>query len=365
MADKPKGGYATALIIFVMLGMIFFYMLMVYPSERQKLLRGENTTPIAPNGILLDDKNVYYVGNGEPSVNFNYTLKNIEIGYPLRQFQVKSGVNYFSANVIKPDIKVYHLNPTNDTNDFKVILKVDSINGVIDVISGSSVVKEINAPGTYSFKVPGTFSIKFSHSGWQFWTTQQAKVNVQIFEERYDKSNADVKLTIPINEIMGDHVGISINSTGNGIVKILLNGNQIYFAPLMNKTEIQSPIDEANLKTVNTLEFVSEKGTEYTINNLDFYLFTGQSPTLYKMYYINPTNESVEVGINLEILKPGELSIAVMPKGSIFFQPEPGVHNGWNYFIVNGSFMKDAHAIKVFSVDGKFKINEFKVVKVS
>ncbi len=361
MANQPKGGYATAIIILAMLGMIIFYMIMVYPSERQKLLRPQpNQTP-----ALFLDKNTYYVGNGKPSINFQYNVSDFVVGYPLKELKVKEDSLDLSANVIKPQIKYYSLNPGEDTVGYKIFLDVKSIDGAIYVIHGKEVVKEITQPGTYEVEVPGSFSIKFSHVGFAFWTVQHAKVSLTIFEEYYDKSNSDVKVNVPVNEVMGEYVGIKFNAKGNGKVKLLLNKNQIFYGEFMNETEIQIPIDESNLKTMNTIEFISDKGSNYKISNFSFYLFSGPAPSLSKTYLIDPVNSTVKIELKVRILKPGTLSIAIMPKGTIFFLNQENVQNGWNYFIVDRKFMNEAHGIKVFSVDGRFQIQEFKIERVS
>ncbi len=364
MADKPKGGYATAIIVFVMLGMIFFYVLMVYPSERQKLLRGENQMNNVPQpNLIFKDTNTYYVGNGAPEVVFNYSIGNFYIGYPLKSVLIKSDNVTMSANVIKPQIRAYSLIWGNGSW-YYVKLDVKSDNGVIYVISGTDVIKEIRSPGLYEFKVPGTFSLKFSHGGFDFWNIKHTNFEISIYKKYYDPSKSDVKINIPINDIYGEYVGIKFNAEGSGNVKVLLNGHQVFNGSFMNETDIIVPRDKAGINTMNSIELISSKGSEYNISNVVFYLFSGPSPTLSKVYYINPINSNVKVGVKLEVLKPGILSFAIMPKGTIFFIPRNKVHNGWNYINLNDTFVENAHGIKVFSVDGKFKIDEFVIQKV-
>ncbi len=367
MRGQPKtgqGGYATAVIILVMLAMIIFYMIMVYPSERQKLLRPtvENLTP-----AFFDDKHIYYIGNGSSSVTFNYNIGDLKVGYPLKSVEVKSDTLYLNANIIKPDLREYSFVPINGTSDFKVVLNVTSIGGTLVVISNGNELTKITKPGVYEIKIKNdSFSIKFSHSGFDFWTTQHAEVKLKVYDEFYDPTNADVKLSIPINDVTGDYVGLKFNSTGTGRIKILLNGRTIFNGVLNNETDLQIPVSELNLKTLNTLEFVASKGSNYQLMGVTFYLFSGRAPTLSKSYFFeNPVNSSIKVGINVKILKPGTLSIALLPKGTVYFLGKEDVQSGWNYFVINKSVAEGARGIKVFSIDGRFEIKEFRVELVS
>ncbi len=365
-SQQPKGGFAAAFIMAAVIGMFFFYMIMVYPSTREKLLRPNvsNATQPEINGIFKD-MNTYYVGGGKSRVNFEYNLGNVSVGYPLEEINVGNYSFSMSSTIFTHDNREYKLIPSNDTKDFKLVIDVKKINGKLDVYSGNTLLKEIKGVGIYSILTNGSVKLVFSHVGYAFWEKQVANVNLVIYDERYVNEGNTYSKDILINNPVGEFLGIKFNVTERqkGKLDIYFNNKLLYSGIPNEEMKIQVPFDQVKIYSKNSLKIVAERGADYTLSNFTIYLFSGASPTLDKVYYINEINQSVKIGVKTRILAPGILSISLLPKKTVYFINKGMViNNDWNWFNVDANMMNGTRAIRVYSPDGKFEIDGFVIV---
>ena len=363
MAEQPKGGFAAALIMLAIVGMFFMYMIMIYPEYREKLLRN-NTTNItvnAPN-VLFKDMNTYYIGNGKSAVTFNYKLSNFNLSYPLKDILMADSKLDMKANILTHDNWDYKISKDGNTKDFLLVLNISKIDGKLDISSNDKLIREIKTPGIYNIITNENVKFTFNHLGWAFWKTDVLNSNVKVYKEEYVNSGSIQVFKIPINEITGEYVGIKFNTTkyNQGNITISLNGKELYSGTPLKEMNIMGNINI--VKNQNELKLIANKGANYEIDNLTFYLFSGSSPTLDKDYYFNAINQSVKVGVKVHIIVPGILSIQMLPNGTIYFiNKDMVINNDWNWFDVDQKEIKNMRGIRVYSINGKFQINGFQI----
>ena len=368
MAEQPKGGFAAALIMLAIIGMVFMYLVMVYPQYRQKLLRGNTTneTNISTTGAIFKDMNTYYIGNGKSAITFSYKIGNFNLSFPLKDILMANSKLNMKATILTHDNWEYKVSKGDNTKDFLIILNISRINGELDIYSNDNVIKKINTPGIYNMTTNENIKFVFNHVGWEFWQTDVLNSNVKIYKEEYVDDGATHSFKIPINEITGENVGIKFNSTqyNLGNISIILNGKTLYSGIPLKQMNVMGSISD--VKKNNELKLIANKGADYEIDNLTFYLFSGPSPTLDKTYYFNSNiNQSVRVGVKVHTIVPGILSIQMVPDGTIYFiNKDMIINDNWNWFDVDQKEIKNMRGIRVYSIDGKFKIESFQI-KVS
>ena len=367
MAEQPKGGFAAALIMLAIIGLFFMYMVMVYPQYRQKLLRENitNETNVGVTGALFKDMNTYYIGVGKSVVTFNYKINNFNLSYPLEDILMVDSKLNMKATILTHDNWEYKISKDQDTKDFLLVLNISKINGELDVYSSDSIIKKITTPGVYKIETQENIKLTFNHVGWAFWKTDVLNSKIEVYKQEYTDRGAVRTFKIPVNEITGENVGIKFNTTkyGNGNITIYLNGKELYSGIPMEEMDV---IGDINIvKNENELKLVASKGASYEIENLSFYLFSGPSPTLDKSYYFNKIDQNVSVGVKVHVIVPGILSIQMLPDGTIYFiNKNMVINDNWNWFDVDEKEIQNMRGIRVYSIDGKFKIEGFQI-KVS
>ena len=395
-------GYAVPLLLLGFLGAFLLYIILVYPSERAKLLNIETETEedVSPLGegteILYTSGESFEVGRAIGQEVFNWKLNSAYVSHTAVPKTLDSIANrVMSGTLLSSDTESFSANNLNLANTKEIVVKLDitSVRGnpKIQIVLNQTLIYEKDAAaGEMNIRIqPGLLNeinnpiyVKVKHQGPAFWTVQSVNFNsINVDQYYYDPTNSVVAQNIVIaeNNYKGNRVNIIFNITGavtDGDLNIAVQkpGSQKIVvwsgAPELGIATASFDIDQIGVGE-NTISFESKKGGEYSVSNVVLKFFAEAQPPATKTYSFDIDRDKlysgrqILLGIKVDrIIEPGALFFTMGASPLSYYFPSGDIASGaWSYVALDKGKLKDlGNKIMLDSVNGRFAISGLMVI---
>ena len=363
---SKKGQYAVPVILIGTAALFLFYLIMVYPSEKAKILGsdiifneseekitesplGKNTTLIFSSGELSE------VGRTAGQTVFDFPLKGAVVEYPAIPKTLDSieGV-IMKASVFTSDVQQFAASNINleNTKEVVVHMVVSEAKGtpkIVIFLNETKIYEKSAAPGEYNIRIkPGLLKetdnpifVKVQSAG--FSVIQQDSVTferISIDQYYYDFTKAVTTpqtLNIQQSNYRGSTAQIKFGvadsiTTGDLIIKIGQPGmtKKIVWSgsPQANQTVIALfPLENIMIGD-NEIVFEAEKDGAYKIENVSIQFIAEATPAASKTYSFDVeqedlyTSHKIILGIKVDrIIEPGYLFFTIAPSATSYYFP--------------------------------------------
>ena len=394
-AQNPS--YAVPIILMATAVLFLFYLIMLYPWERASLLGFNNTTanqsPLGPGTeILYSNGEISEVGTGSGGVVSTFQMSGFSLSYPTVPVIVDaSSVSGISANILSSDTIVLNANNVDPSNVKGLLLRINitAVQGnpkLIAVLNSTTIYSnnasigllEINIPAA-NLKTNNPIYIKLYNTGW-FWELQQVKFSsATLYRIEYQANNPSQSQIVPISasNYQGNTFKIVFTPTTaniDGSLLLKINDKQVWAGrPIAGvESEASVNLDQSNIVIGNNkIEFVADRGGEYTLSNVSLKFVAEASPAAKKVYSFNIDHDklysgrAIKVGVLLDrVISPGTLQVQITPYDTSYYfanaQLNPGI---WVYTNLDKTKLKElGNQLMLNSIDGRFKISGFMIV---
>ena len=395
-------GYAVPLILLGFLGMFLLYIILVYPSERAKLLGTESETEIDVSPLGGDSEVLYTsgekieVGRAIGQEVFTWRMNPAEVSHAAVPKTLDSTANrVMSGSLISSDTEAFSANNINidNTKEVVVSLNIDSVKGNpnIQIILNKTLIYDkaaekgemkIRIQSGLLNSVSNPIYVKVTHQGPFFWSTQSVNFNsIKIDQYYYEPSNAvnSQKVILGENNYKGSRVNMVLNVTkaitdGDLTISIQKQGGE--------KTVVWSGAPEKGIITAsfdisaiglgeNTISLEAEKGGEYAVASMTLKFFAESQPPAMKTYSFDIEGEKlfsgrqILLGVKVDrIIEPGELFFTVGASPLSYYLPSGELASGtWSYAALDkGKLRELGNKIILDSISGRFSISGLMVI---
>ncbi|MDD5181858.1 MAG: hypothetical protein PHC66_01655 [Candidatus Nanoarchaeia archaeon] len=395
-------GYAVPLILLGFLGVFLLYIILVYPSERAKLLNidtdnGEEVSPLGEGTeVLYSSGERFEVGRAVGSEVFSWKLNNAIVSHAAVPKTLDSTANrVMSATLVSSDTESFSANNLNlaNTKDVVVKLNIESIKGnpkIQIILNKTMIYEKAAAAGETNIRIqPGLLDedsnpiyVKVLHQGAAFWSVQSVSFNsINIDQYYYDPENSisPQNVIISENNYRGSRVNLIFNVTSavtDGELNIAIQ------KPGAAKTVVWSGAPELGVATAsfdidqigigeNIISFEAKKGGEYAIANTTLKFFAESQPPAIKTYSFDIeasklySGRVIMLGVKVDrIIEPGSLFFTVGASPLSYYFPSADIASGaWSYTQLDKGKLKElGNKIILDSVNGRFSISGLMII---
>lgn len=401
---KAQGtGYAVPVILLGFLGLFLIYIILVYPSERAKLLTlddwktDELKSPLGEDtSIIYSSAETFEVGRSIGQEVFSWKLSDVSVSHAAVPKTVDSISNRMMyATLVTSDTHNFNANNLNLDNTKEVAIKMNIAevkgNPKIQILLNKTLVYEKTAvPGEMTIKLqPGLLNeaenpihVRVKHQGAAIWSRQSINFDsINIEQYYYDPTNSvsSQTLIIPQNKYQGSRVIFEFNITNavtDGELKINIQ------KPGSQKTTVWSGLTEPGIISAsvdiskigvgdNIIQFEADKGGAYTIAAPKIKFIAEAQPPATKVYSFDIDRDDLYsggmfvLGIKVNrIIEPGSLFFKVGTSDVSYYFPSEELASGtWSYVPISTYKLKDlGNKITLDSVNGRFNIDGFMII---
>ncbi|GEM_PF-6129233 len=295
-----KAYKAAPLIVIAMAGMIIFYLIMIYPTERAELLGylhnntsiGQqyiHTRSVTPGAIVDTYSSIGYVGQAMGQELDKIVISKVDLEYPLVKTQKKTVSSFvLTSNILRATPYETYVDIEPSASSAEVEIDIGDVSGTPKLIvefNGNTIFySSVQSGEKLKIKVPksmlsavNTLTLRSKFVGVNIFSTQTITVQeVRVYSIMYDPLRAKDSyyrdLSVDPKGFGSMVLSFGTTSLGEAAkVKITLNGKTI-FNKVPNELEsMRSGLVGIPLrKTNNLITFETEKGGVYTLDNVKF-----------------------------------------------------------------------------------------------
>ena len=385
-----KAQYAATIIILALLGLLLLYLFWIPAEERARILNESiaeeiTQTITAHDNYLLDVRNVGLIGGSSGQRSSSHSLGDIYLSYPLIQELFDASKITLYSNIISSGSKSIYVIGLNSTNIKELLLEItmNKRGGIpkTKVILNENIVfdRVIDEGETEKITIPvnmltgnDTINIMCSFQGFYFWTTQSCDLSINLYQLKYKQEKIIDSRTFRLtsSDLSASIMRLRINEvSGGGSIKIDVNGKPIYTGALTPNFTTQSGTSGLGLiEGKNTLSFMAEKGSVYSLSNVNLEFYLPEVSRVERTYSFNVPKDVLEsnttiVKLMVNIKKinvPGMIDFILMP-GHVTYERSVGL--GFNHFLINKKDLASlGNTIRISSPNGEFEIGELQIV---
>jgi hypothetical protein len=398
---RGQSGFAMPVILIGFAFLFIIYLLMVYPSEREKLLgfesEGQEITESPLGGtteLIFSSGETFEVGRTMGQTVFNFGLKNFSVSYaPIaKKLDSAEGV-MMSASLLSAGIQAFNANNLNLETTKEIVLKLDvkKVTGspkIVIILNESRIYEKDAAAGELTIHISknlltenNQIFVKVEHSGGAFWETQSVEFNSiildQMYYDPYGTRQDSQTVVIGENNYQGNQMNLKFfvdSADNNGDLLIKVNDKIIWSGnPTSNHTITASvELDKSGIAIGNNnIVFEADKDGSYTIKNVTLQFIAESTPPARKTYSFDITSAQLHSGRQIlfgvkvnRIIEPGSLYFQIAPSATSYYFPAEDVASGaWSYTKLDASKLKEfGNKITVDSVNGRFSISGFVII---
>lgn len=296
--DMAKAQYAVPVIIIALIVAMLWYLIMVYPEERTRLLFGnitdeENGT--SPITALYSISNVGEIRAPSGVKVMEFGPFSFDVAYPAKESVVESADNFLLAsNIILPGSKTFYVNDVNlnDTQGLTLKFMVSSIVGASKIsvaVNNKQIYSAQASAGPVSIQIPSNqllennkIDVQNFFTGLLFWETQSISIaNLTLSKAIYsaDKPLASqmFMLDSPINRGNVNVKFFAFSATNAGNLNIKINNYTAYSGKPEkgNWYTASAKLSDLGLTLAeNDIGVSVDKGGVYSINSLAVGIYT-------------------------------------------------------------------------------------------
>ncbi len=384
-----KGQNALPVILLAMAGLMLFYLIMVHPMERAKILEPINGELVEEaEGLIFSSGRIVEVGQATGETVFGYNMGNVYVAYPVVERTLSSTQINPSASIFRNDVNIFNVDiDTENTKEVVLILNTTEIRGSPSIsvfINETRIFEQRLSLGETEVTIPArlleedkSIKLSFNHDGY-FWSRPSAEIELEIVRAYYSAEKPTETRIIPLSEgnIMGTEIHLSFFveeaiPEGEFIVKI----NDVILHSETFESEgviiLKERIDDSGIKVGdNRFVFEADRGGVYNLTNFRMEFIAADTPPSQHVYSFNIEKEDLEsfedivLGIKINrIIKPGYVSVQIGTDGPIhYLSQEELVAGSWSYITLNRYYLRELdNKITVSSPTGRYRLDGFMV----
>ncbi|MFW6024933.1 MAG: hypothetical protein ACOCRX_01185 [Candidatus Woesearchaeota archaeon] len=367
MISKNKRGSFlarhSAILVFILAGLILAYILAIPPSERIKLLSDrenitENETIDEINDVFLDVN----LGNLEPIRD-----STVKKSFPTSRIKAKEDLDIIldldseelKSNLFENDYANYLFSTKRDYESLELSFDVDSKNSFEIVLNDFLIHKGEIDKGLFKKNIDAhiinntqnDLEIKLKDIGWDIFSSYQTNLkNLKLIGRFLDESDSVYQTNFGFEGDVYNYLEQSsfyfyVDCIKEGNLKIFLNNNSLYDGQPVcsNKNKIDIPINSFNPNN-NQLKMQTEGDLYLT----DLYLEHSLNETDIKAHTFTLTEDNLDedIFLKLQFASSGDEKVADISINGATRRIETN-HNFWERNITSFVF-KGTNFIKVF-----------------
>lgn len=386
-----KSQHAAPVILIAVIVFLLIYLILVYPSERARILNNEtNVSEPEEEGLIFSSGEIVEVGVSAGESVFSFGMKDFYVAYPEKENVLLSKEVGLKATIFKGDSIYLPTTIGEDTEELIVRLNITEVKGkpkiAVFLNQTKLIEKEANI-GLISVKIPKTILkevnpiyVKIFHDG-AFWTSQYVRLEINVINVYYEPESPVEGQIVHLEKvnIKGNEVKISFlprNVVDDGKLFIKINNKTIFSGKVTeNKTfSISVRMDRSGINVGdNEILFETEKGGIYNLTNVKLEFIAAATPYVKKTYSFNvkkeffESEEKIVLSIKIrKIIKPGYLYAQIGTDGPIYyFEESELVPNIWIYVELDKEFLKEyGNTITLVSPNGRYQIDGFRIMLI-
>jgi hypothetical protein len=406
--SSVKGQYAVPIVLLGTAALFVIYLLLVYPSERAKLLGSDEfftdeeeivESPLGGDTVLIfSSGEIAEVGRslGQVVVGPYKLVDALTVEYPAVPKTIDSvdGVE-MKSSIFTSDVQQFAANNLNldNTKDVTVHFKVSAVKGsprILVYLNDTKIYEKTAAVGEYNIKIQPKLLLEDSNpilvkvEGGDLLGNSVKFEKISIDQYYYDISNAvspAYRLNLQANQFKGNTVHITFKvldaiADGELMLKIGAPGitKKIVWSgsPDINSTVVASfPLEGNFVLGDNEIVFEAEQNGAYQIQNVSLTFISDVALPANKVYSFNVPAENlyqddrILLRIKLDrIIEPGYLFFKISPSQTSYYFPTEDLASGaWSYVTIDKSKLKElGDKVTVDSVNGRFRVNGFVII---
>lgn len=402
-----KGQYAVPGILIGTVALLMIYLILVYPSERAKLLGSDevfdNAIKESPLGedtkLIYSSGRVVEVGRSIGQTVLEYDLKNALADQTAVVKTLDSVTDRtMKSSVFTSDSEIFSANNLNldNTKEIVISLKISELKGtpkIVVYLNDTKIYEKTPTIGDLNIRIQPSLLdentneiiVKVESAGFSIIQSDSVYFETMSVKQYYYDFTKAVSETesvyIPQNQYKGSIVHVQFDvaeSTTDGdlIIKIGQQGvaKRIVWtgAPEANQTVVASFDLEDNVKIgTNEIQFEADKDGKYAIENVTLKFIAESALPASEVYsfdigqeYLYSSNRII-LGIQVDrIIEPGYLFFKISPSQTSYYFPTEDLAAGtWSYVTLDDSKLSElGNKITVDSVNGRFKIDGFVII---